>query len=175
MEATLENLARWIDELAAEIEILKRKKGGGDDVTITPTLESGAKIADYTIGENEGALYAPTPDAPPVVVYPFIGERIAAQSGAIGNAQLDFTATEDCWVYVDGQFGSGNNYLAIDAHNIFKHYGAGFGGTSVFMKAGQKLTSTGFDTSFQYWMKDVYKLQKSTDTINNAKKVRAKK
>ena len=34
--------------------------GGGSTVTITPTLESGTKIADYSIDSNEGSLYAPT-------------------------------------------------------------------------------------------------------------------
>ena len=33
--------------------------GGGSDVTITPTLQSGTKIADYEIDGDEGALYAP--------------------------------------------------------------------------------------------------------------------
>lgn len=36
---------------------------GGSDVTITPTLQSGTKIADYTIDETSGSLYAPTPEA----------------------------------------------------------------------------------------------------------------
>ena len=31
----------------------------GDSVTITPTQLSGKKIADFTIGENKGSLYAP--------------------------------------------------------------------------------------------------------------------
>ena len=50
------------DELYGMIEDLKKKiaaLSGGDDVTITPTLESGAKIADYSIGEDTGSLYAP--------------------------------------------------------------------------------------------------------------------
>lgn len=71
MDATMENLARWIDELAGDIEILRKKvnKAGGDTVTITPALESGTKVADYSIGETEGSLYAP---AIPEGLYPFI-------------------------------------------------------------------------------------------------------
>lgn len=34
--------------------------GGGSEVTITPTLQSGTKIADYTIDETSGSLYAPS-------------------------------------------------------------------------------------------------------------------
>lgn len=36
--------------------------GGGSDVTITPTLATGTKIADYTIDSESGSLYAPTPE-----------------------------------------------------------------------------------------------------------------
>ena len=35
--------------------------GGGSEVTITPTLTEGEKIADYEIDGNQGELYAPTP------------------------------------------------------------------------------------------------------------------
>ena len=38
--------------------------GGGADVTITPTLSSGTKIADYEIDGGGGSLYAPTPESP---------------------------------------------------------------------------------------------------------------
>lgn len=33
--------------------------GGGSEVTITPTLQSGTKIADYSIDSENGSLYAP--------------------------------------------------------------------------------------------------------------------
>lgn len=55
------------DEIYGMIEDLKRKVAGikpGDAVTITPALDDGTKIADYTIGETEGSLFAPTPPAP---------------------------------------------------------------------------------------------------------------
>lgn len=37
--------------------------GGGSEVTITPTLTSGTKIADYEINSTPGELYAPTPES----------------------------------------------------------------------------------------------------------------
>lgn len=37
--------------------------GGGSEVTITPTLTSGTKIADYEIDSTPGELYAPTPES----------------------------------------------------------------------------------------------------------------
>ena len=39
--------------------------GGGSEVTITPVLTSGTKIADYSIDETTGSLYAPTPESLP--------------------------------------------------------------------------------------------------------------
>ena len=42
--------------------------GGGSEVTITPTLQSGTKIADYSIDETSGSLYAPTPGALPATI-----------------------------------------------------------------------------------------------------------
>ena len=33
--------------------------GGGTDVTITPTYNSGIKIADFTLNNTQGALYIP--------------------------------------------------------------------------------------------------------------------
>ena len=54
-------LEKVYDELYGMIEDLKKKiaAASGSDVTITPALESGTKVADYTIGEDSGSLYAP--------------------------------------------------------------------------------------------------------------------
>lgn len=41
--------------------------GGGSEVTITPTLETGTKIADYTIDDTSGSLYAPDVESGSVV------------------------------------------------------------------------------------------------------------
>ena len=35
--------------------------GGGSSVSITPSLSSGTKVADYTVDGVSDALYAPTP------------------------------------------------------------------------------------------------------------------
>lgn len=39
--------------------------GGGSEVTITPVLTEGTKIADYSIDSESGSLYAPTPEELP--------------------------------------------------------------------------------------------------------------
>ena len=50
-----------VEELLIELKeaIEEGGGGGGSVVTITPTLESGEKIADYSINGVEGELYAP--------------------------------------------------------------------------------------------------------------------
>lgn len=42
-----------------DILIIRPNSGSFTEVTITPSLLSGTKIADYTVGETEGSLYAP--------------------------------------------------------------------------------------------------------------------
>lgn len=59
-------LEKVYDELYGMIEDLKKKVAGisgGSTVTITPTLESGEKLADYSIDEITGAIYAPAETA----------------------------------------------------------------------------------------------------------------
>lgn len=61
---TDQQIAKWIDQLQGELDVLKRKAGsGGSTVTITPTLQSGEKVADYSIDGAAGAIYAPTEKA----------------------------------------------------------------------------------------------------------------
>ena len=55
-------------------------EGGGSNVTITPTLETGTKIADFTVGETSGELFAPTPESP--VEYT-AGDNITIEDGVI--------------------------------------------------------------------------------------------
>lgn len=53
---------RYVDELQGQIDKLKKMikgAGGGSTVTITPTLDDGVKVADFTIGEDSGSIYAP--------------------------------------------------------------------------------------------------------------------
>ena len=52
---------RFIDELQGQIDSLKKKigNGGGTSVDITPTLESGVKLADFSIDGESGAIFAP--------------------------------------------------------------------------------------------------------------------
>lgn len=41
-------------------DLIESGGGGGSSVTITPTLSSGTKIADYSIDGVSGSLYAPS-------------------------------------------------------------------------------------------------------------------
>ena len=44
--------------------------GGGSDVTITPTLSTGQKLADYTIDGASGAIYMPTVASGDLIINP---------------------------------------------------------------------------------------------------------
>lgn len=50
-------------------EINAKPSGGGDTVTITPALQSGTKVADYSINGVAGSLYAPTGGGGGTVAY----------------------------------------------------------------------------------------------------------
>ena len=55
-------LEKVYDELYGMIEDLKKKVAGisgGSTVTITPTFESGEKLADFSIDGTDNAIYAP--------------------------------------------------------------------------------------------------------------------
>ena len=70
------SIEKVYDELYGMIEDLKKQiaaAGGGSDVTITPALESGTKIADFEIDDTPGVLYAPTPPSIPNI---FSGDEV---------------------------------------------------------------------------------------------------
>lgn len=51
-----------INRIASALETIADEGGGssgGDTVSITPTLEEGTKIADFSINGQQGSLYAP--------------------------------------------------------------------------------------------------------------------
>lgn len=130
------------DELYGMIDDLKKQiaaGGGGDSVTITPALESGTKVADYTIGEDSGSLYAPTS------VTPFIdfSNEIVASTNMTDNA-LSYTATEDCVVIMGiGSTTSASAKIYINDVIVKSVYSGGntqiTGKESIFLKEGQSL------------------------------------
>lgn len=86
-------LEKVYDELYGMIEDLKKQiaaLSGGDEVTITPALESGTKVADYTIGETEGSLFAPTA---PGVAYSTTEQVV----GSLGTTPLYSRIFEGSW------------------------------------------------------------------------------
>ena len=50
-------------EMTGSVSGMIELLGGGSNVSITPTLTTGTKIADYEIDSTPGELYAPTPEA----------------------------------------------------------------------------------------------------------------
>ena len=63
--------------------------GGGSNVTITPTLLEGTKVADYSIDDTNGSLYAPTP-----TVYT-AGDNVTIDDGVISAADTTYTAGDN--------------------------------------------------------------------------------
>lgn len=87
--------------------------GCGDKVTIVPTLDEGTKIADYTINNVDGALYAPPPTEVSITPSVTTGTKIADFSidnvegelyvppGGVGQAYSGSTGGEIFNYYVD--------------------------------------------------------------------------
>lgn len=67
--------------------------GGGSDVSITPVQQSGTKIADYTIDNVPGSLYAPTPPAA-VNITPVLESGTKIADYTIGNVSGSLYAPE---------------------------------------------------------------------------------
>ena len=101
------------DELYGMIEDLKKQieANAGTHVTITPALESGTKIADFSIGEEESSLYAPTPGDPLVIstTETKIGTYDGKDLYAILFKDVSITNTSDN--ILDADFSSDNDLV----------------------------------------------------------------
>ena len=97
------------DELYGMIEDLKKQiaAGSGSDVSITPALESGTKVADFEIDGEAGVLYAPTPADP--ISFSTTERKIGTYFGA------DLYETDIIFEYPEGGVTAGNYDLT---HNI---------------------------------------------------------
>lgn len=111
------NLTKWIDELQGQIDQVKRialAAGGGDTVTITPALESGTKVADYSIGSDSGSLFAPTiPSIPPLFDIETTETEIGQFDGKPLYAKLykNVSVTNNTENVVDANFASTNTLV----------------------------------------------------------------
>ena len=113
-------LEKVYDELYGMIEDLKKKIGaGGSKVTITPALESGEKVADYTIGDTEGSLYAPSA----ADMFSGIDTSAAVQSYTTTTftEPISYTATSKCFAAVQG-LGSSGTVQTVSVNGVLMGY-----------------------------------------------------
>lgn len=80
--------------------------GGGSTVTITPTLSTGTKIADYSIDGSTGALYAPNGGGGSSTLSGLSDVTITSPTDGQG---LVYDATNQVWVNGDVSGGGGGN------------------------------------------------------------------
>ena len=151
----MENLAKWIDELTGEIEQLKKKlgTGGGSTVTITPTLASGIKVADFSVDDVDGVVNIPN------MVGVCDYDNTVVPTTAL-SVQVDYTATEDCvfWLSVKNAANTDAN-IAINSKNAYGIYGPSMTQYMSFPLAkGDRITSSGLQFD-QYTTYRVYKVK----------------
>ena len=84
--------------------------GGGSTVTITPTLSTGTKIADYSIDGSTGALYAPNGGGGSSTLSGLSDVTITSPTDGQG---LVYYATKQIWVNGDVSGGGGT------AHRVY--------------------------------------------------------
>lgn len=84
--------------------------GGGSDVTITPTLSAGTKIADFSIGGVEGALYAPAGGAGGVSDVLVDDQSVVTE----GVAHIDLSSKQDILTFDPTPTMSSSNPVTSD-------------------------------------------------------------
>jgi len=84
-------------QVGSDIYNIPSGGGGGSTVSITPTLQSGTKVADYEIDQQQGTLYAPTPTT--VVANPS-----GQATGQLSSVQIG----SDIYEIVGGSGGAGS-------------------------------------------------------------------
>lgn len=183
---------KWDRTTSAEVG------AGGSEVSITPSLQSGTKIADYEIDGVQGELYAPAgggggssvvpnPQGTPTdtletvqidnTVYDIAGsggnvygafidtDRVIASSDAVSF--VDYTAVEDCYIMLNIEATStGSAWAYVDGELVGRLYttqGASLGTIGLYVKAGQRVTTTNTGTIGQYFR--VYGLTFGTNNI----------
>lgn len=130
--------------------------GGGSVVSITPTLSSGIKIADYSINGVGGELYAPSGGGGSV---PFIdvSNHIYTSGNISSNlSSYSYTATQDCYFRggIKGN-GSASALIYLNGETMLANVLNGIIYFSPFLlKAGDKITLR--DLSNVYYTVDIY-------------------
>ena len=151
------SIEKVYDELYGMIEDLKKQiaAGSGSDVSITPALESGTKVADFEIDGEAGVLYAPTPETPAdPLLFLDVAHKTAFTYGGGSSGQLERTAVNDCAMKVSyGAPGASSSVsVKVDDVVVSSMYGVTVGEFSClfYVKAGQVVTTVGSPAGSHY-------------------------
>lgn len=118
-----------LNKVQIDDTIYSIESGGGSTVTITPSLESGTKVADFTIDETSGSLYAPTPESP--IEYTAGANIQISEENVISATDTTYTAGNNITIengVISASGGSSLNYSTdeqvvgtwIDGRNIYQ-------------------------------------------------------
>lgn len=132
-----QNLARWIDEIQGQIDMLKLKvSGAGSGDTITPLLTVGDQIATIN---TDTALYAKVAKAP------FIDLDNMSEGYEISGT-ASYVATEDCAVAMIRIVSAAIADAASEPTKVARVFlldGTTAGDCIAYLKKGQRINMTG--------------------------------
>lgn len=112
------------------------ESSGGSTVTITPTLESGTKIADFSIDDVAGVLYAPTPEQP--IEYTAGANIQISEENVISATDTTYTAGNNITIdngVISAIGGSSLNYSTTEEVVV----GTWFDGRPIYQKVWDNL------------------------------------
>lgn len=104
--------------------------GGGSTVTITPTLSSGTKIADFSINGVSDELYAPSGGGGGMQVD--YSTKLFSGSTTSWRTALEYTASQNCIAYIKARSdGNSGLTISINGNTVFNTSIAGYQNTQL--------------------------------------------
>lgn len=93
LDTDLSDLTTRVDTAEDDIDALETTLATKSTVTITPTLQSGTKVADYTIDGTNGSLYAPTATASGITNVTGSNSATVTVANDVANVDVSYITT----------------------------------------------------------------------------------